>query len=262
MEKKVLVTGAEGQLGKTIEELYKKNEYNIDFKFVAKKELEITDESELKLFFNTNKFDYCINCAAYTNVEQAEKTPKIAYMVNAEGVKNLAGACKETKTILIHISTDYVFDGEKKEPYEVTDLPNPINEYGKSKLLGEQHIQNILTNYFIVRTSWLYSKKYGKNFYRTILEKAKTEKELSITAEQIGCPTDTVNLAQYIIHLINKKKSNFGIRHFCDEKAMTWYDFAKQILIENKLLKNIKLVKSDRYVTFTKRPKFSVLSQS
>ena len=202
MNKKVLVTGANGQLGKTIEELFSINDANLEFTFVSKENLDITNEDELLLYFKANKFDYCINCAAYTNVEQAEKTPEIAYKVNAEGVKNLAQVCKDANTILIHISTDYVFDGEKSEPYLVSDIPNPINEYGKSKLLGEQYIQKSLCNYFIIRTSWLYSKKYGKNFYKSILDKAKVEKELLITDEQIGCPTNTVNLAQFIHQLI------------------------------------------------------------
>ena len=258
----ILVTGANGQLGKTIEELYSNNEDGIHFTFVSKETLDITNASELKSFFNKINYNYCINCAAYTNVEQAEKTPEIAYKVNAEGVKNLAEACKETNTILIHISTDYVFDGEKNEPYKVDDLPNPINEYGKSKLLGEQDIQNILERYFIVRTSWLYSKKYGKNFYRTILEKAKTEAILSITTQQIGCPTDAENLATFIYRIIKTKNNNFGIYHFSDNKPMTWYDFAKQILTENDLLKNINLVESDKYLTFAQRPKNSVLKDN
>ena len=259
MKKKVLVTGANGQLGKTIKELYGENDIGLDFVFVSKKELDITKKSKLKAFFNKNWFDYCINCAAYTNVEQAEKTPKIAYMINAEGVENLAYVCHENETILIHISTDYVFDGEKETSYTVDDKTNPINEYGKSKLQGEKYIQNILTNYFIVRASWLYSKKHGNNFYKSILKKAKTENELSITTEQKGCPTDTVNLSKFIINLIIENSSNFGVFHFCDEKVMTWYDFAVQILIENNLSHNINLVKVNNYRTFARRPKNSVL---
>ncbi len=258
----ILVTGASGQLGKTIEELYSKNEDNLEFTFVSKENLDITKEGELFLYFKANKFDYCINCAAYTNVEQAEKTPEIAYNVNAEGVKYLAKACKETQTILIHISTDYVFDGEKSEPYLVSDIPNPINEYGKSKLLGEQYIQNTLRSHFIIRTSWLYSKKYGKNFYKSIIEKAHRGEDLFVTNEQIGCPTDAVNLAQFIYQIIINKNKNFEIYHFCDEKTMTWYDFAKEILIDNGLLVDIKLVKSNNYRTFAKRPKNSVLRKS
>jgi dTDP-4-dehydrorhamnose reductase len=256
---KVLVTGANGQLGKTIDELYSKNNHGLDFTFVSKNEIDITDENALKSFFKSNHFDYCINCAAYTNVEQAEKTPDIAYRVNAEAVKYLAEACLETETTLIHISTDYVFDGEKQTAYTIDDLPNPINEYGKSKLQGEKYIQDILENYFIIRTSWLYSKKYGKNFYRTILDKAKTEKQLFITTDQVGCPTETVNLAEYLIGLITADNSYSGLLHFCDKKIMTWYDFALQIILENKMVERIKLSKAKNYSTFAKRPKYSVL---
>lgn len=259
MNKKVLVTGANGQLGLTIKELFEVNNENIDFVLVAKSELDITKEKQLKLYFQENQFDYCINCAAYTNVEQAEKTPDIAYKVNAEGVKYLAEACKEIETVLIHISTDYVFDGEKTEPYTIKDTPNPINEYGKSKLKGEQYIQDILDKYFIVRTSWLYSKKYGNNFYRTILKKAKEGKKLYVTDSQKGCPTNTENLSNYILSLIKVESKNYGIKHFCDEKAMTWYDFAEQILNEH-LYNNIKLVKVKNYRTFARRPKNSVLT--
>ena len=256
----ILVTGANGQLGQTISELYAKNNLGLEFTFVSKEKFDITNEDAILTYFRNNKFDYCINCAAYTNVEQAEKIPKIAFKVNAEGVKWLAKACKQTNTILIHISTDYVFDGEKKEPYTPSDVPNPINEYGKSKLLGEKYIQEeIMDNYFIVRTSWLYSKKYGHNFYRTIVEKAKNQKELSVTIEQIGCPTDTVNLAQYILDLITQNKTNFGIHHYCDDKVMTWFDFAEQILLENKLNNKTKLVKANNYITFARRPKYSCL---
>ncbi|WOD45042.1 dTDP-4-dehydrorhamnose reductase [Hwangdonia lutea] len=258
MNKRVLVTGANGQLGKTINELFAKNKYGLEFTFVTKSELDITKEADLKPFFKNNKFDYCINCAAYTNVEQAEKTPEIAYKVNAEGVKYLAEACKETDTVLIHISTDYVFDGEKTEPYTIKDIPNPINEYGKSKLLGEQHVQDILDDYFIVRTSWLYSKQYGHNFYKTILKKAKAGEALLITDDQLGCPTNTENLAKYIISLIAIKSKDYGIKHFCDEGEMTWYGFAKNILKEH-LYEHIKLVKAKNYRTFARRPKQTIL---
>lgn len=260
MNKRILVTGAAGQLGKTIEELFFKNNLNLDFVFVTKAKLDITNYNEVKNYFNNNNFDYCINCAAYTNVEQAERIPKMAFNINAYSVKYLAELCRENNVILIHLSTDYVFDGEKDEPYTTSDATNPINEYGKSKLLGEKYILDILDKYFIIRTSWLYSKKHGKNFYKTILKKAKTEKELFITTKQIGCPTDTVNLSSYIIKIIYANNNNYGIHHFCDEKSMTWYDFAKEILVENDLSTKIKVVKADNYITFARRPRFSILS--
>lgn len=262
MRKKILVTGANGQLGKTIEALYSQNDIELDFVFVSKNELDITDESNLKYYFENNSFNYCINCAAYTNVEQAEKTPEIAYKINANGVKNLAEICKQYNVALIHISTDYVFDGEKEAPYLITDTPNPINEYGRSKLEGEKCVQEILSNYFIVRTSWLYSKVYGKNFYKTILAKAKTEKELRITNAQKGCPTDTVNLATYVLGLIINENEDYGIHHFSDQHAMSWYDFARQIINENSLSDAINLVEVGNYRTFAKRPKNSILQMS
>lgn len=263
MKTKVLVTGANGQLGKTINELFRQNHDGIEFTFMSKLELDISKKEDVLSLFKTSKFHYCINCAAYTNVEQAEKSPKTAYKVNAEGVKNLAEACKFSNVILIHISTDYVFDGEKNKPYTINDTPNPINEYGKSKLKGEQYIQSILNDFFIIRTSWLYSKKHGRNFYKTILKKAKSQKEaLSITGEQIGCPTDATNVSNLIYNLIRTRTNSFGIFHFSDNLKMTWYDFAKNILIENGLFYKINLVKADNYVTFAKRPKYSVLANN
>jgi dTDP-4-dehydrorhamnose reductase len=254
----ILVTGSNGQLGKTIEELYSKD-MRYDFTFVSKEQLDISNEEEVKFFFKNNKFDYCINCAAYTNVEQAEKTPEIAYRVNAEGVKNLAEVCRQNNTILIHISTDYVFDGEKQEPYTIKDTPNPINEYGKSKLLGEKHIQEILKRHFIIRTSWLYSKKHGENFYKKIVEKAQIEKELFITDQQKGCPTDTVSLAQYILELIKLRNVNYGIYHYCDKQVMTWYEFAKLILANSGIINQMTLIPR-AYDSSVRRPRYSVLS--
>jgi dTDP-4-dehydrorhamnose reductase len=255
---KVLVTGAAGQLGQTIKELYDDNNLNLEFVFVSKTDLDITKKTDLTNFFSKYKFHYCINCAAYTNVEQAEKTPEIAFKINAEGVKNLAEVCDEKEVVLIHISTDYVFDGEKTTPYTVQDKPNPINEYGKSKLLGEHYIQDILDKYFIIRTSWLYSKKYGHNFYKTIVKKAKKAERLSITDEQTGCPTDTVNLSDFIVTLIKKNNSSFGLYHFSNGVAMTWYDFAINILKENNMSNN-NLVTVGKYRTFAQRPKNSVI---
>ncbi|TXG37163.1 dTDP-4-dehydrorhamnose reductase [Seonamhaeicola maritimus] len=255
---KVLVTGADGQLGKTFQDLAPKYKELIDFYFVSKEELDISKTDNLKKDFNSNEFDYCINCAAYTNVEQAEKTPDIAYKINAESVKNLAQVCKNYNVILVHISTDYVFDGAKKSPYTIDDIPNPINEYGKSKLLGEQHIQMTLDKYFIVRTSWLYSKKYGKNFYRFVLNEVSKGNKLSITTDQKANPTDTVDLANFIIKLIQTNSSDYGLVHFSGSKSMTWYDFAKLIVIENKI-ENVELVEVDSFNTLAKRPKYSAL---
>ena len=254
---KILVTGADGQLGKSIQELsasYSK----LKFVFKNPKQLDITDSESVNFIFKKEDFSFCINCAAYTNVEQAEKTPEIAYKINAEAVKNLALACKKNNIFLIHISTDYVFDGEKETPYTIHDKPNPINEYGKSKLLGEQYIQNSTNQYLIVRTSWLYSK-YGNNFYKTILKKSKTEKIIRVTDQQKGCPTDAKNLAEFVIEKIQLGKKENGIEHFTDGEAMTWYDFAKKILDKECLEKDTEIIRDNKYTSFARRPKNSIL---
>tara|TARA_R110002050_G_scaffold48356_3_gene112602 strand:+ start:180642 stop:181427 length:786 start_codon:yes stop_codon:yes gene_type:complete len=256
--KKILVTGANGQLGLSLKDIAL--DYpNYQFHFKNSLELDITKEKQIQEFFVKNNFNYCINCAAYTNVEQAEKTPEIAFKVNAEGVKNIAKVCKKFEVLLIHISTDYIFDGEKNEPYTIHDIPNPVNEYGKSKLAGEKYIQKILTNYYIIRTSWLYSKIHGENFYKTILEKAKKGEIIKITDEQVGCPTDTKNLANFILNQLISQKIKFGIIHFSDQAAMSWYDFACQILEVNGFNHYDLLVKDRNYRSFAKRPKNSVL---
>jgi len=255
----VLVTGAGGQLGKTIKALFSKNNYNLNVVFVTKEELDITNSESTHAFFLNNKFDYCINCAAYTNVEQAEKTPEIAFKVNAEGVKYLAKSCKTSDTILIHISTDYVFDGEKSEPYTVDDIPNPINEYGKSKRKGEQYIQEFLKSYFIVRTSWLYSKKHGHNFYKTILEKTKMKAELSVATDQIGCPTKANDLAKFLIKIITVSSASYGIYHYCNKGMTSWYGFANEICKLTKTNTIIIPILSRNLKTIAVRPKYSAL---
>ncbi len=256
--KKILITGSNGQLGMSIQKIEK--EYlDLRFEFTTSKVLDITEEKNVASFFKENNFDYCVNCAAYTNVEQAEKSPEEAFSVNAEGAKNLATACKKNKITLIHISTDYVFDGKKRKPYTVNDIPNPINEYGKSKLKGENHIKEILNDFFIVRTSWLYNKESGHNFYRTILKKATTETKLTITDQQTGCPTHTDNLAHFILGIITLENINYGIYHYTDNNPMTWFDFAYKILEENKMLDKVALEKGNNYRTFAARPTYSVL---
>lgn len=254
---KILVTGSNGQLGSCLQKIAPF--YNeCKFTFKNSNELDITNKKEVFSVFEIGKYDYCINCAAYTNVEHAEKEPKIAFQVNAEGVKNLALACKNFHTILVHISTDYVFDGEKQGPYTIYDHPNPINEYGKSKLLGEQYIKNVFANFLIIRTSWLYSE-FGKNFYKTIVEKSKTEKVLKVTDEQVGCPTNANNLALHLIKKLTQKHINYGIEHFTDGYSSTWFGFAKKIIIEQNLQDKVQLVKDRNYRTFVKRPLNSVL---
>ena len=254
---RILVTGSDGQLGKCIQKIAS-SYAELEFVYYDSKMLDVTNPEQIFEVFSAERFNYCINCAAYTDVEQAEKTPEPAFAVNAEAVRHLSLACSEFLVTLIHISTDYVFDGEKGTPYSISDKTNPINEYGKSKLAGEKFIQKNLREHFIIRTSWLYSE-FGRNFYKTILEKAKLEAVLQITDEQTGCPTNANNLAAYILDLIEKRKKTFGIHHFTDGEAMTWYDFAKRILKENKLEKSVRLDRAKNYRTFARRPRNSIL---
>ncbi|SHJ58768.1 dTDP-4-dehydrorhamnose reductase [Maribacter aquivivus] len=254
--KKVLVTGANGQLGQCLQkisQLYK----NLEFTFKNSNDLDITEALSIKKTFNLVDFDYCINCAAYTDVEQAEKTPDIAFMVNAEGVKNLAFACKKHKVSLIHISTDYIFDGEKNEPYTTDDIPNPINEYGKSKLMGEKYIQKLMVDYIIIRTSWLYSE-FGKNFYTTILNIAKVNHTLKISNTQVGYPTNALNLAKFINQLVILDDLDSNLYHFTDQVEMTWFEFAEKI-IKTENLSNKVIIHNDKSTYLAPRPKNSRL---
>ena len=259
---RVLVTGSGGQLGKSIQKMSKDPKFDqLEMTFKNSAELDIKDPDNLDVEFSAGQFDFCINCAAFTDVEQAEKDPGEAYTVNRDGIRNVALACKKFGTILIHISTDYVFDGDKNTGYTVADLPNPINEYGRSKWEGEQQIQSILTDYFIIRTSWLYSE-FAPNFYTTIIRKARQGEKLFITTSQVGCPTHASNLASYILQLISEGDESYGIHHFTDGDAMTWFQFAKKILKKEGLLNKGVLIEGNNYRTLARRPRNSILVNS
>lgn len=260
INKRVLVTGANGQLGLTIKELFFKNNENIEFVFVEKVELDISNLDRVKAFFKENDFNYCINCAAYTNVEQAEESSSLAFNINAESVKNLAITCYKTNTILIHISTDYVFNGKKDTPYKETDVTDPLNEYGKSKLQGEKFIIDNSENYFIIRTSWLYSK-HGKNFFKTIVNKIKENTSLKITTAETGTPTSCIDLADFIYSLIVLENKCFGLYHFSNQGESTWYGFALEIAGYFKNYDISKISPVDFFKTKAIRPKYSVLSK-
>lgn len=256
--KRVLLTGAGGQLGKSLAEAARDFPGIRLFQYTAK-ELDIVDAEAVRRRFREDQPDYCINCAAFTDVDGAERAPEEAMAVNARGVANVAGACAAQKAVLIHISTDYVFDGTKREGYTPADRPNPINAYGMSKLEGERIIQNQLERYFILRTSWLYSPKYGANFYRTIVEKAKKGVPLEVTTAQVGCPTRAENLARHILDLIANNNREYGLHHYTDGQAMTWYAFAKRILEDEGLRGHTELRKVRNYRTFAQRPECTIL---
>ncbi|MBO6605379.1 dTDP-4-dehydrorhamnose reductase [Psychroserpens sp.] len=258
----VLVTGASGQLGVAIKSISHHYDKHFQMTFLTKLDLDITNHKSVARLFKNNNFDYCINCAAFTNVELAESTPDLAYEINHDAVKNLALVCKQNEVILVHISTDYVFDGNKSKPYTVDDTPSPINIYGDSKLKGEKAIQELMHSYFIIRTSWLFNKSSGKNFYRTILNKAINHEAIRVVDNQKSCPTDCDSLAKFILDGIKNASNKWGIHHFSGKTPMTWYAFAIQILKENNLLKSTDVSIDNNYVTFAKRPKYSVLENT
>jgi len=258
--KSILVTGSDGQLGLCIKD--KVNHYlDLDIVFTNSKELDITNRSEVNKLFKKNKFDFCVNCAAYTAVDKAESEHKKAEAVNTVGVKNLAKACKLSNTTLVHISTDFVFDGNKKEPYTEEDETNPINVYGKTKRNGEIEIETTLKKYFILRTSWLYSQ-YGSNFLRTMLKLSKEREELSVVNDQLGSPTNANNLAELIVKLIVANSKSYGTYHFSDNGATSWYGFAREIFSCSGAKVHLNSITSFSFYTTAKRPKFSVLDTS
>lgn len=260
--KTVLVTGANGQLGQCIQKIQSKYP-TIRFHFKTSNELDITDVKAVNDYFATYSVEYCVNCAAYTNVELAESETEKAFLINAEAVKSLAEICAKYQTTLIHISTDYVFDGTKTSPYTETDSTNAISVYGASKLKGEEYIQEVMNRYFIIRTSWLYAE-FGKNFYKTILQKASEKANLTITTEQKGTPTNANDLAALILKIIETNNTHYGIYHFSNEGEATWYDFTKEILMNLNLPEDqqpsLKSVES--YQTKAARPKNSVLDKA
>lgn len=267
--RRCLVTGANGQLGQCLQvflsEKQNRQQYtDVEFLFETRQQLDITNEKLLRAYFSKNKITHCFNFAAYTDVKQAELTPEIAYKVNAEAVLNLCKLCKEFDIILLHISTDYVFDGNKKTPYTVLDEPNPVNEYGKSKLEGEKYIQQYLEKYYIVRTSWLYSD-FGNNFKKTILKLAEIQKEIYVTDQEVGKPTDGTKLVKFFLGLVlTNKLANFGLYHFAGDKVMSWYEFAKQIVKESQFKTLVYRVEEDLGTDKNnlQRPKYSVLKSS
>lgn len=244
--KKVLVTGAKGQLGLALQDAAKDS--NLNFVFVDKNELDITNAEAVNKVFATHSLDVCINAAAYTDVDGAEANKVLAYAINSRAVNTLAEACKQQQCWFVHISTDYVFDGKLHRPYTPTDTPNPLNIYGASKLAGEQTIASVGGYYSIVRTSWLYSR-YGNNFYTKIQAQVDAGKTLSVTADQKGCPTRAEDLAAYLLNGIVNQQLPKGISHYCGNEVMTWLDLARKLFQQKEIFEETKKN------SFAERPK-------
>ncbi len=260
----ILVTGANGQLGSELRLLAPDSEE--DFIFTDVEELDLTDLEAVKAAFNDQKIDFCINCAAYTAVDKAEEDEDMARTINVTAVENLAQACAESDTVLIHISTDFVFNGRSCKPLSEGDKPDPLSVYGKTKWEGEQAALNINPKTIIIRTSWLYST-FGNNFVKTMLRLGKERDELSVIVDQIGTPTYAADLASAIMLIVGEltKKPNhekWGIFHYSNEGVASWYDFAKAIFDLESLKVDLKPIGTDDYPTPAERPHYSVMDKT
>ena len=260
----VIVTGANGQVGQSLQ-FIAPNYPDIQFVFCDSKELDITNLNKIKQLFEQFKPNCCINAAAYTAVDKSESEPEMANLINVVGPKNLAEVCKEFNTILIHISTDFVFDGTKDTPYTEEDIPNPTGVYGQTKLDGEKAIQTTWQKHFIIRTSWVYSQ-FGNNFMKTMLRLASERDKLSVVNDQIGTPTNAVDLAEALLKIVTVHSKlnaeHYGIYNFSNEGQCSWYYFAKKIFEFNNIKINLVPIPTTSFPTPAKRPAYSVLDKS
>ncbi len=260
MLKNILVTGAKGQLGKSIQ--YIQHHYpGHKFYYSDIDDTDICNVDALEKLMQRTMPDVVINCAAYTAVDKAEEEPVKALDINAKAVKSLAEICKRDNVFLIHISTDYVFDGNKNTPYREEDATCPMSAYGHSKLEGEIAILYHLDKALIIRTSWLYAP-FGKNFVKTILEKGATAEPLYVVYDQIGSPTYAIDLAHAILSCIPEaiKLNGVEIVHYANEGVASWFDIAKSILKYANLNTTVHAVTSEKYQTKAKRPPYSVMN--
>src|SRR5690606_7761160 len=256
----IAVTGADGQVGQAIRSIAD-GFPDLTFLFWSRREADITNPEQLNKLFQETQPNWCINLAAYTAVDKAESEPDLAYDINASGAGNVASACKAAGTKIIHLSTDFVFDGTKRSPYLETDATNPLSVYGRTKLEGEQKIQQVLPEHLIVRASWIFSE-YGNNFYKTMVRLGNEGRQLRIVNDQIGCPTYAVDLARALLALISQSDLPFGIYHFANSEEVTWFDFAKAIFAAKSLSVDITPISSEEFGAPAQRPSYSVLDTS
>jgi dTDP-4-dehydrorhamnose reductase len=255
----ILVTGTNGQLGKELQQLA--DVYpQFHFVFASREDLKLHHFPLVENFFIATKPQFCINCAAYTAVDKAEQEVDMAMLVNGEAVGHLAAVCKKYQTKLIHISTDYVFDGESETPYEENDATNPINVYGASKLLGEQLCMKENNEAIIIRTSWVYSS-FGHNFVKTMMRLMNERPEINVVNDQIGSPTYAADLAKAILDIVASGKWQSGIYHYSNEGKISWYEFAVAIKDILKSSCKVNPVPATSYPTAAKRPHYSLLNK-
>jgi dTDP-4-dehydrorhamnose reductase len=260
-KKKILVTGANGQLGRELQAIAPAFP-QFDFLFYDRAALSIADPDAINTFFARERPVYCINCAAYTAVDKAESEKESAFLINGDAVGYLAAACHNTGARLIHISTDYVFDGLSETPLREDDPTGPINTYGASKLEGErQALQHHPEGTLIVRTSWVYSE-FGNNFVRTMIRLMKERPSINVVSDQVGSPTYAADLAAAILHIINASSFIPGLYHYSNEGRISWYEFALAIREGIGSTCEVHPISTDQYPTPAKRPRFSLLDKS
>ncbi|MGJ0310585.1 dTDP-4-dehydrorhamnose reductase [Aliarcobacter cryaerophilus] len=257
----ILVTGSNGQVGSEIKAV--SSDYSYNFFFTDRTNIDITNKDDVRDFCQKNSINVIINCAAYTAVDKAESDIENADLVNRKAVKKLSIVAKELNIKLIHISTDYVFDGKNFKPYVEEYQTNPQSVYGKTKLDGENEMININPlNSIIIRTSWVYSY-YGNNFVKTMLRLGKEKEELGVIFDQVGTPTYAAHLAQTILDIVPQiENSKIEIYNYSNEGVLSWYDFAKEIMKMAKLNCKINSIETYQYQTPAKRPHFSLLNKS
>lgn len=252
---KILITGANGQLGSELRNLL--DERGVAYDAFDSKGLDITDKQAVDTKFDVLKPEVVYHCAAYTAVDNAEDEGKKAnWKVNEDGTHNVAEATKRVGAKMVYISTDYVFDGTNQGEYQVDDPTNPKNEYGKAKLAGEQAVKETLNDYYIIRTSWVFGK-YGKNFVYTMLRLGKTHDKLTVVDDQFGRPTWTRTLAEFMTYLVDNEQP-FGTYQFSNEESCSWYEFAKEILKDEDV--EVAPVPSEAYPQKAYRPRHSIMS--
>ena len=262
----ILVTGSNGQLGKSLKGLFSQGNSNHEFLFVTRGQLDLSNFGYVRNFIEKNQFDIIINCAAYTSVDKAEVEKKQANLINHIAVCNLAEIARDNHIKLIHISTDYVFDGSKLESYDETDSASPLNVYGKTKLDGENAICSIMQfDAIIIRTSWVYSI-YGNNFVDTILKLCKVNNDLNVVSDQIGSPTFANDLASVILSIVDNQKFNevhqeSQIFHYANEGKCSWYEFANEINRLSESECKSKPIHSKDYPQAAVRPKQVILNK-
>jgi dTDP-4-dehydrorhamnose reductase len=259
VKKNILVTGANGQLGSEIKYLSKF--HNINFTFTDIEELDITSMDEIEGFFSSQEFGYIINCAAYTAVDKAEEEKEEADLANHIAVKNLAVMSSKFNAKLIHISTDFVFDGSSSIPFTEEDKTNPVSVYGKTKLAGEKAVLKHGSEVIIIRTSWLYSS-FGNNFVKTMIGLTKKRNSIGIVFDQLGTPTYARDLAEAILNIINSQDFLTGVYHYSNEGVASWYDFTKAIVEIAGIKCSIDPIETYQYPTPAKRPAYSILNKA